>query len=162
MDVDALEAALNNIQIDETTEQDGENYYGENLDETNPQTDIQELVSQRVNEVLSEILTFDQKKAFQAKKCFNCGETGHYARNCKKPRWSLPRSSNAKNIQNKSSSQTRKFNNNKQQWRKQQFNKINEMIQQLDDEEEVAELYTQHAEGESATSQQIVDFVSDD
>lgn len=40
--------------------------------------------------------------------------------------------------------------------------KINEAIQEIEDEEEVVELYNEHAENNNIISHSIADFVSDD
>lgn len=165
MDVDALEATLQNLQIEEDSIEDNESSYEEPQEDipNDTETNVEELVSRRVSQVLNEILTPQQKAALRNRQCYNCGETGHYAKNCRKPKRSnLLRPAAAKITQNKPPLPPRKFNGNRQQFRKQQFTKINEAIQDLDDDEEVAELYQQHADNQSATSQTIADFVSDD
>ena len=167
MEIDALETAINNFAIDEGYDQSSEqDFYDNEVNNTEEEednsTDVNELVHQRVQSVLNEILTSQQKQALQSKQCFNCGKTGHYARNCKAPKKALPRPQIAKTFQNKRPVAPPKFRGNRSDWKKKQFTRINEAIQEIDDEEEVAELYAQHADRDSTASQNVVDFVFDD
>ena len=91
MDVDAMEAALNNFAISEGYEENDKENINETEVDDSEEPDINELVSQRVSTVLNEILTPQQKQDLKAKKCFNCGKNGHYAKNCRLPKKTFPR-----------------------------------------------------------------------
>ena len=164
MEIDAMEAALNNFTISKGCDED----YQEDINETEVNnideeaTDINELISQQVSTILNEILTPQQKQSLKEKKCFNCGKTGHYAKNCRLPKKTFSRPAINKTFQNKRPIAPPKFQGNRQQWKKQQYTKINEAIQEMDDDEEVAELCSQHLNNESTTSANVVDFVFDD
>ena len=162
MDVDAMEAALNNFAISEGYEENDEENINETEVDDSEEPDINELVSQRVSTVLNEILTPQQKQDLKAKKCFNCGKNGHYAKNCRLPKKTFSRPAINKTNQNKRPVAPPKFQGDRNKWKKQQFQRINEVIQEMDDDEEVAELCAQHLNNESATSSNVVDFAFDD
>lgn len=162
MNVDALEAMLNNLSLYEGHDQGNETNNEEPQEEEDPQPmDIQELVSKQLSQVLNSILTPQQKMSLQNNKCFNYSEAGHFACNCQKPKkHSLLQPQAAKTVSYKPSSNFKKFSSNKPPYWQNPFTKINEAVQELDDKEDIAELYSQHVEQDNPISQSIADFAS--
>ncbi|KAF5346998.1 hypothetical protein D9756_011023 [Leucocoprinus leucothites] len=163
MDVDAMEALLQNFVISQGYQQNNDSSSDESKDNDE---DHQENVKQSILQAFDMILSSHQKESLRKGTCFECKQTGHFARDCPKHRACLlkiPRNSQSKNAKHKRPVSPRKpCNNDKKNQRCFQSMQLNEIIQSIPDNEEVVNVYNEHADQPGFIHQEIQDFASDD
>ncbi|KAF5347029.1 hypothetical protein D9756_011016 [Leucocoprinus leucothites] len=162
MDVDAMEALLQNFAISQGYQQNDDSLSDESEDNDE---DHQENVKQSILQAFDTILSSRQKENLRKGTCFECKQTGHFARDCPKHKARLskiPQNSQSKNAKHKRTISPRKpHDNDKKNQRRFQSMQLNKIIQSIPDDEEVVNVYNEHADQPGFIHQEIQDFASD-
>ncbi|KAF5356979.1 hypothetical protein D9756_006352 [Leucocoprinus leucothites] len=101
MDIDAMEALLQNFTISQGYQQNDDSSSDESEDDDE---DHQENIKQSILQVFNMILSTCQKESLRKGMCFKCKQTRHFARDCPKHKVCLskiPRKSQSKNAKHK-------------------------------------------------------------
>ncbi|KAF5345224.1 hypothetical protein D9756_011492 [Leucocoprinus leucothites] len=147
MDVNAMEALLQNFAISQGYQQNDDSSSDESEDDDE---DHQENIKQSILQVFDMILSSHQKENLRKGMCFECEQTRHFARDCPKCKACLlkiPRNSQSKNAKHKRPVSPRKpHDNDKKNQRCFQSMQLNEIVQSIPDDEEVVNVYNEHAD----------------